>query len=77
MATARKKKVETVDVNSYSRLDLYCIWLHEYYTSLKNAGFSDEMCLGLLADKDTYPAWVEFKTPTKADILKHIEDEED
>jgi hypothetical protein len=70
--TTRKKQV--VD-NDYSKLDEHCIWLHEYYKSLRGAGFSTENSLWLLASPDSYPSWA--KKPTLEDIRKYIEDEED
>ena len=78
MATARKKKVTAVeDDNAYSKLDQYSIWLHEFYQSLLRAGFKHDVALGIIMDKDSYPDWVEFKTPTDKDIIKHIEEEEE
>ena len=29
-ATAKKKQVETVKDESYTELEMYCIWLNEY-----------------------------------------------
>ena len=79
MATQRKKsaKVETVDDESYSNLEMYCIWLHEYYESLRRAGFDDVTALGSVIDKDSYPDWVVHKNPTIEEIRKHIEEEEE
>lgn len=76
MAT-RKKKVETVDTNEYNRLEMYCIWLNEYYTSLLRAGFKHDVALALIIDKDSYPDWVEWKLPTNTDIAKYMDEDED
>ena len=76
MAT-RKKKVETVDTNEYNRLEMYCIWLNEYYTSLLQVGFKHDIALALIIDKDSYPDWVEWKLPTDTDIAKYMDEDED
>jgi len=70
--TTRKKKV--VDDN-YSKLDQYAIELHEFYKSLRKAGFTNDNALWLLASKESYPEWIQAATPE--DIRKHIEDSED
>ena len=75
MATPRKRKVQTVADEGYSKLDQYCIWLNEYYRSLKRAGFNEDMAYWLLTNKDSYPAWVDGVKVK--DIIEHIEDEED
>ena len=72
MAT-RKKQV--VDEN-YSKLDTYAIELHEFYKSLRKAGFTVDNALYILSAKQTYPEWMQV-TPTAEDIRKHIEEDED
>lgn len=77
MATPRKKRtVKTVADESYSKLDQYAIELHEFFKSLRRAGFSNDNALWLLASKESYPDWLQ-KTPTVEDIRKHLEDEEE
>ena len=49
---ARKK---VLDLDTYNALDAYSISLHEYYKSLRKAGFSVELALGLMSDRGTYP----------------------
>ena len=73
MATQRRRKVIVDD--DYSKLDQYAILLHEYYKSLRKAGFTVENALWLVATKDSYPDWLQ--DPTMEDIRKHIEDEEE
>lgn len=73
MATQRKRKAKIDD--DYSKLDQYGILLHEYYKSLRKAGFTVDNALWLIATKDSYPDWLQ--DPTIEDIRKHIEDEED
>ena len=77
MATPRKRtiKVKTVADESYSKLDQYAIELHEFFKSLRRAGFTVDNSLWLLASKESYPDWMRTLTPE--DIRKHIEDEED
>lgn len=75
MATPRKKRVKTVADEGYSKLEEYCIWLNEFYKSLRKAGFNNENALWLIATKDAFPEWIDGAS--KEDILRHIEEEED
>jgi hypothetical protein len=52
----RVKKV--IDLDTYSALDAYCISLHEYYKSLRRAGFSADNAFWLIIEKDSYPDWI-------------------
>ena len=72
---ARKRKVRTVVDNNYSRLDEYAISLHEYYKSLRKAGFSVDNSLWLLASKESHPDWMQ--KITLDDLRDHIEEDED
>ena len=78
MATPRKRtaKVKTVADENYSKLDQYAIELHEFYKSLRRAGFTVDNALYILSAKQTYPEWMQ-STPTLDDIRKHIEEEDD
>jgi hypothetical protein len=75
MATPRKRTVKTVADESYSKLDQYAIQLHEFYKSLRKAGFTVDNALYILSAKQAYPDWMQ--EPSLEDIRKHIEDEED
>jgi hypothetical protein len=75
MATPRKKRVKTVADEGYSKLEEYCIWLNEFYKSLRKAGFNNDNALWLIATKDAFPEWI--NEASKEDILRHIEEEED
>ena len=77
MATRKRQptKVKTVADEDYSKLDQYAIELHEFFKSLRRAGFTNDNALWLLASKESYPDWMQ--TLTLEDIRKHIEDEED
>jgi hypothetical protein len=82
MATPRKRKpkaprrVVTVDTPEYNQLEMYCIWLNEYYNALMRAGFKSDVAMGLIVDKSSYPDWVSFKIPSE-DEIKNLMDEED
>ena len=76
MATRKKRVVKTVADENYSKLDQYAIELHEFFKSLRKAGFTNENALWLLASKESYPDWMQA-APTIEDIRKHLEDEED
>jgi hypothetical protein len=72
---ARKRKVQTVADEGYSKLEEYCIWLNEYKRALRKAGFSNDDALWLVSAKDSYPDWI--NGITHKDIVQHLEDEED
>ena len=73
----RKKtiKVKTVADENYSKLDQYAIELHEFYKSLRKAGFTVDNALWILSAKEMRPEWMKDLSPE--DIRKHIEDGED
>jgi len=77
MATPRKRttKVKTVADETYSKLDQYAIELHEFFKSLRRAGFTIDNALWILSAKEMRPEWMKDLSPE--DIRKHIEDEED
>ena len=70
---ARKKAIELED---YTALDAYCIALHEWYKSLKRAGFSDSWIVVLITDKAAYPDWILPSIPNDLEP-KPYEDDED
>jgi hypothetical protein len=73
----RKKtiKVKTVADENYSKLDQYAIELHEFFKSLRRAGFTVDNALWILSAKEMRPEWMKDLSPE--DIRKHIEDGED
>jgi hypothetical protein len=75
MATPRKRTVKTVADESYSKLDQYSIQLHEFYKSLRKAGFTVDNALYILSAKQAYPDWMQDLSPE--DIRKHIEEEDE
>lgn len=78
MATRKRQpaKAKTVANEDYSKLDQYAIELHEFYKSLRRAGFTSENALWILSAKQAYPDWLQ-SAPTAQDIRQHLEDEED
>lgn len=82
MATPKKKPsprrtTKAVESNEYNKLDMYCIWLNEFYTSLLRSGFKHDVALALIIEKESYPDWVNFKLPTDLDISKYMDEDED
>jgi hypothetical protein len=69
-----KKKV--IDLDTYSQLDAYSISMHEFYKSLRRAGFAVDLCLAIISDRNTYPDWLLPAIPNKIDSIPY-EDEED
>ncbi len=41
----RRRKPHTVENEEYTALEMYCIWLNEYYNSLLRAGFKSDLAL--------------------------------
>jgi len=72
------KRVSTVKENDYTPLEQYCIALNEYYKALRKAGFSVEIALGILSDKDAYPGWIlpEPVDPNKIGSTEYEDDDE-
>jgi len=72
MATRKKKVVD----DNYSKLDQYAIELHEFYKSLRKAGFTVDNALYILSAKQAYPDWMQ-SAPTLDDVRKHLDEDED
>ena len=75
MAAQRKRKTKVAD-ESYSKLDQSAIEVHEFYRSLRKAGFTVDNALWLASSRECYPEWMQHNI-TLNDITQHIEDEED
>ena len=71
---ARKK---VIDLESYSALDSYCIGLNEFYKSLRKAGFSVDMALGIIVERSAYPDWILPTPPNKIDPIPYDDDEDE
>jgi hypothetical protein len=81
---ARKKPVKrttvkTVRDESYSRLELYCIAMNEYYKALRVAGFPTDVCMTVMMDRSSWPDWMlpDIGMPNKMDPLEYIDDEDE
>ena len=72
MATRKKRVVD----DNYSKLDQYAIELHEFYKSLRKAGFTVDNALYILSAKQTYPEWMQ-SAPTLDDVRKYMDEDED
>ena len=59
---ARKK---VIDLDTYSALDAYAISMHEFYRSLRRAGFAVDLALAIITDRDAYPDWILPSIPTE------------
>jgi hypothetical protein len=70
---ARRKSVARKETTS---LDMHAIALHEWYQSLRRAGFSVEVALGLMDNKSSFPDWLIPQT-TETDITPFYDDDED
>jgi hypothetical protein len=71
------KRVRTVKDESYTELEMYCIWLNEYYTSLLKAGFKSDVALTFVMDKVSYPSWVSYRSPSEDEIKRMLDDDDD
>jgi hypothetical protein len=76
MATNKRKPRTVVDEN-YSALDMYCIWLNEYFKGLRRAGFAKDDALWIVVTKESFPDWVSYKTPSTTDIQNLLDEDED
>ena len=74
MAKPRQKKV--IDLDTYAALDQYAICLHEYYGSLRRAGFASDIALAMIQDKLSYPDWILPSIPNKIDNIPYDDDED-
>jgi hypothetical protein len=69
-----KKKV--IDLDTYNALDAYAISMHEFYKSLRRAGFAVDLCLAIIVERSAYPDWILPDIPNKIDRIPY-EDEDD
>ena len=72
MATRKKRVVD----EDYSKLDQYAIELHEFYKSLRKAGFTIDNALWILSAKEMRPEWM-VSAPTLDDVRKYLDEDED
>jgi hypothetical protein len=72
---ARKKQV--IDLGAYSAMDAWAIALNEWYKSLRRAGFSTDLALGIILERDSFPDWILPKLPNRIDPMPYEDDDED
>jgi hypothetical protein len=68
---------KVIDLDTYSKLDQYCIGLNEYFKSLRRAGFSVEMALAFVLEPATYPATILPAPNWLPDLPEYYDDDED
>jgi hypothetical protein len=51
-------RAKVIDLDTYSKLDQYCIGLNEFYKSLRRAGFDASTALAIILEPATYPATI-------------------
>ena len=76
---AKKKPVRrrrSVARREITALDQHAIAMHEWYQGLRRAGFSVEVSLGLMDNKNAMPDWLIPQT-TETDITPFHDDDED
>jgi hypothetical protein len=71
-----RRQTKALEEQGYSKLDAYCIGLHEYYKSLKKAGFPEGVVLFMITDTQSYPHWI-LPDPIEPEKLGDYEDDED
>jgi hypothetical protein len=77
---AKKKPVKhvrkSVARTETTALDMHAIALNEYFRALRRAGFSVEIALGLMDNKNSMPEWL-IPTTADTDITPFQDDDED
>jgi hypothetical protein len=53
-----RKATKQLEDQGYSKLDAYCIGLHEFYKGLRKAGFQTDIAIGIICEKSAYPDWI-------------------
>ena len=72
---ARKKQV--IDLDTYNALDAHAIALNEWFKSLRRAGFSVDLALGIILERDAFPDWLLPSLPNKIDNIPYEDDEDE
>ena len=71
-----RKVTKALEEQGYSKLDAYCIGLHEFWRSLKRSGFDDEIALAIIVEPSAYPGWI-LPDPVEPERYGDYEDEDD
>jgi len=53
-----RKATRAFEDQGYSKLDAYTIAIHEFYKSLRRAGFSVDLALAICIERSAYPEWI-------------------
>ena len=79
MAAKKKpaRKRRTVARKETTAMDMHAIALHEWYQSLRRAGFSVEVTLGLMDNKNSMPEWLLPQTADTDITPFHDDDDEE
>lgn len=67
-------KKQVIDLDSYSKLDAYAISMHEFYKSLRRAGFAVDLCLAIITEPNAYPDWALPELPDRIDNIPYDDD---
>lgn len=73
---AAKKPVVVRDEN-YTPMEQYAIALNEWYKALRKAGFSTDICMSFILDKNSYPDWILPQLPNKIAPIPYEAEEDD
>jgi hypothetical protein len=78
MAAKKKpaRRRRSVARKETTAMDMHAIALHEWYQALRRAGFSIEVSLGLMDNKNSMPEWLLPQT-ADTDITPFHDDDED
>ena len=71
------KRVRTVKDESYTELEMYCIWLNEYYHALLKSGFKSDLALAFVMEKSSYPSLVNYRSPSEDEIKRMLDEDDD
>ena len=71
-----RRTSKALEDQGYSELDAYCIGLHEFFKSLRKAGFSESIALFMITEPQSYPAWI-LRSPVDPERFGDYEDEDD
>jgi len=70
-----KKKV--IDLDTYNALDSWAITLNEMYKALRRSGFSIDIALAIIVDRDAYPDWILPSLPNRIDNIPYDDEDDD
>lgn len=71
-----RKATKALEDQGYSKLDAYCIGLYEYFSSLKRAGFAEDIAMFMITEPQAYPHWI-LPDQIPPEKLGDYEDEDD